>query len=105
MKKNFTIHIFGYGETQYIQEEINFKTTTTELTAVQPLLDAIWLKKPEDTIGGNVYHSVNIFKYKRKSWNGKGKDEASFNIKEDDDSLVDLIDTLIAEIKALVPKK
>ena len=105
MKKNFTIHIFGYGETQYISKEINLKTTTTELTAVQPLLDAIWLKKPEDTIGGNVYHSVDIFNYKRKRWAGKGKDEASFNIKEDDDSLVDLIDTLIAEIKALVPKK
>ena len=55
--------------------------------------------------GGNVYHSVDIFKYKRKSWNGKGKNEASFKIKEDDDSLVDLINTLIAEIKALVPEK
>lgn len=105
MEKNFTIHIFGYGETQYISEKINLKAPTSDLTAVQPLLDAIWLKKPEDKIGGDVYNSVNIFKYKRKSWSGKGKDQASFSIKEDDGSLVDLIDTLIAEIKALVPEK
>ena len=104
MKKNFTIHIFGYGETQYISEEINFKTATTDLTAVQPLLDAIWLQKPADVEGGDVYHVVNVFNYNKKHWQGKGKDNASFSIKGEDD-LVDLIDTLIAEITALIPNK
>ena len=104
MKKNFTIHIFGFGETQFIQEEINFKTTTTELTAVQPLLDAIWSEKPEDAIGGDDYHAISIFDYNTKKWIGNGKENAKFSVKGEDSS-VDLIDTLIAEITALIPKK
>lgn len=102
MEKNFTIHIFGYGETQYISKGINFKTLTKDLTEVQPLLDAIWAQKPEDVTGGDTYHAVTLFNYNRKKWNGKGKDNASFSIKEDDNS-VDLIDALILEIKALIP--
>ena len=70
MKNNFTVHIFGYGETQYIKEKVNFKAATTDLTKVQPLLDAIWLQKPSDVEGGDVYHAVNIFNYDRKQWQG-----------------------------------
>ena len=102
MENNFTVHIFGYGETQYITEGINFKVKTTELTAVQPLIDAIWLEKPADVTGGDEYHAISIFNYDRKSWAGKGKDNASFNVKGEDD-LVALIDSLIAEMVALIP--
>lgn len=104
MKKNFAIHIFGYGETQYIKKGINFKTTTTELTSVKPLLDAIWLEKPEDVVGGDDYHSVNIISYNAKNWTGKGKENANFVVRGEDSS-VDLINNLIAEITALIPKK
>lgn len=108
MKNNFIIHVFGYGETQYISKDVNFKTLTTSLTNVQPLLDAIWAEKPEDVTGGNEYHAVNLSNYNRKKWIGKGsrkvKDNATFSIKEDN-SLVDLIDALISEIKALIPEE
>ena len=104
MENNFTVHIFGYGETQYIKEKVNFKTTTTNLTKVQPLLDAIWLQKPSDVEGGDVYHAVNVFNYDRKQWQGKGKDNASFLLKGSDD-LVNFIDELVAEITALIPQE
>ena len=103
MENNFTVHIFGYGETQYIKEKVNFKTATTDLTKVQPLLDAIWLQKPSDVVGGDVYHAVNVFNYDRKQWQGKGKDNASFSPKGDE--LVDLIDELVTEITGLIPKE
>ena len=102
MKENFTIHIFGYGETQYIKKGVNFKTATTNLTKVQPLLDAIWLQKPSDVEGGDVYRLVNVFNYDRKQWQGKGKDNATFFIGEED-NLVDLIDAVVSEITALIP--
>lgn len=104
MENNFTVHIFGYGETQYIKKGVNFKTTTTNLTKVQPLLDAIWLQKPSDVEGGDVYHAVNVFNYDRKQWQGKGKDNASFLLKGSDD-LVNFIDELVAEITALIPQE
>jgi len=104
MENNFTVHIFGYGETQYITKDVNFKTLTTDLTKVQPLIDAIWAEKPEDVTGGDEYHAVNIFNYNNKNWQGKGKENASFYIREND-NLVDLIDALITEIKYLVPSK
>ena len=44
--EKLTIHIFGYGETQIIKKDVNFKTKTSDLTKVQPLLDAIWAEKP-----------------------------------------------------------
>lgn len=107
MENNFTVHIFGYGETQYIKEKVNFKTATTNLTKVQPLLDAIWLQKSSDVEGGDEYHAVNVFNYDRKQWQGKGKgkDNASFSPKGKDDELVDLIDELVAEITRLIPKE
>jgi len=103
MENNFTIHIFGYGETQYITKGINFKTQTTVLTAVQPLIDAIWLEKPADVTGGDEYHAITVFNYNKKSWSGKGKDNASFRVNSVEDNLVDLIDSVIAEMLALIP--
>jgi hypothetical protein len=103
MENNFTVHIFGYGETQYITKDVNFKVSTTELATVQPLVDAIWAEKPVDVTGGDVYHAINIFNYDRKDWQGKGKDNASFSVKKEDD-LTDLINAVIAEISAITPK-
>jgi hypothetical protein len=103
MENNFTVHIFGYGETQYIAKDVNFKVSTTELATVQPLVDAIWAEKPADVTGGDVYHAINIFNYDRKDWQGKGKDNASFSVKKEDD-LTDLINAVIAEISAITPK-
>jgi len=103
MENNFTVHIFGYGETQYITKDVNFKVSTTELATVQPLVDAIWAEKPADVTGGDEYHAINVFNYDRKDWQGKGKDNASFSVNKEDD-LTDLIDAVIAEITALMPQ-
>jgi len=101
--EDFTIHIFGYGETQIIKKDVNFKTKTSDLTKVQPLLDALWAEKPEDVTGGDDFQSVTFFNYDLKQWLGK-KDEASFRIKGED-TLVVLIDELIAEMTALIPQE
>ncbi len=101
--EDFTIHIFGYGETQIIKKDVNFKTKTSDLTKVQPLLDALWAEKPEDVTGGDDFQSVTFFNYDLKQWLGK-KDEASFRIKGED-TLVALIDELIAEMTALIPQE
>ena len=100
--EKLTIHIFGYGETQIIKKDVNFKTKTSDLTKVQPLLDAIWAEKPEDVTGGDDFRSVTMFNYSRKKWSGK-KDQASFKIKGED-SLVGAIDELVAEMTALIPQ-
>ena len=49
--ENFTIHIFGYGETQLISNENNDKYPTDKLTKVTALVDAIWNLKPEEVKG------------------------------------------------------
>lgn len=104
MSTNFSIHVFAYGETQYIKDDINFKTETTELTTVQPLLDAIWAEKPADVTGDDEYSSVSVFDYDLKKWLGKQEDSATFVV-AGEDSLVDLIDAVIAEITALIPQE
>lgn len=103
MANNFTVHIFGYGETQYIAEEINFKTQTSALATIQPLVDAIWAEKPVESEGGSEYHAINIFNYNKKSWLGNGKENATFKV-DSEENLVPLIDSLIAEITALIPE-
>jgi len=102
--EDLTIHVFGYGETQIVKKDVNFKTATSELTKVQPLLDALWAEKPEDVTGGDDFRSVTFFNYDLKQWLGK-KDEASFRIKGKEDTLVALIDELIAEMTALIPQE
>lgn len=101
--ERFTLHIFGYGETQINSKDLKVKVKTTELTKVQPLLDALWAEKPEDVTGGDDFRSVTFFNYDLKQWSGK-KDEASFRIKGED-TLVALIDELVAEMTALIPQE
>jgi len=101
MENNFTIHIFGYGETQIVSKDLNFKTKTTELTTVQAVIDEIFSKKPQDnqaTIDG--YHSISIFNYNDVRW--VQKDQKSFNLKKEE-TLKTCIDALIAELQSLKP--
>jgi hypothetical protein len=92
--KNFTIHIFGYGETQINSQELSTKVSTDTLTTVTPLLSAIFAKKPEDnTTLITEFHAVNLFNYNDVRWLSKD----SFDVKDDED-LKPLIDALIAEL-------
>ena len=91
--ENFTIHIFGYGETQLISKENNDKYPTDKLTKVTPLVDAIWGLKPAEVTGEKKYHVIHFFNYNDVRWLG----EEYFNLK-DEETLIPLIDKLITEI-------
>ena len=92
--ENFTIHIFGYGETQINSNEFSNKIATTELTKVKPLVDAIWNKKPSDSETEEKYHVIHIFGYNDVRFVCKD----GFELKDQED-LKPLIDDLIAELE------
>lgn len=92
--ENFTIHIFGYGETQINSKEFSVKVKTTTLQTVTPLVNAVWNKRPEGSTAEENYHVVNFFNYKDIRWVSKD----GFQLKDEQD-LVTFIDDLIAELK------
>jgi len=93
--ENFTIHIFGYGETQINSKELSIKVATDTLTTVTPLVEAIFAKKPADNPAViSPFHAINIFGYKDVRWIEKN----SFSVKNDE-QLKPLIDALIAELQ------
>ena len=104
--ENFTIHIFGYGETQINSKDLSVKVATDTLTSVTPLLNGIFAKKPADnTTLVTEFHAVNLFGYNDIRWMSKD----SFNVK-DEATLKTLIDNLITELqtakdKEVAPKK
>ena len=101
--ENFTIHIFGYGETQINSTEFSVKVKTTELKKVKALIDAIWAKKPADSNSEENYHVINLFGYNDVRYGSKD----GFSLKEDE-ALKPLIDALIAELRISydsLPKK
>lgn len=93
--ENFTIHIFGYGETQINSKDLSVKVKTDTLTTVTPLVAGIFAKKPADnpTLITD-FHAINLFSYKDVRWMAKD----GFNVKDDED-LKPLIDALIAELQ------
>ena len=92
--ENFTIHIFGYGETQINSKELSVKLSTDTLTTVTALVEAIFAKKPADNPAViSPFHAINIFGYKDVRWVEKN----SFSVKNDEE-LKPLIDALIAEL-------
>jgi hypothetical protein len=97
--ENFTIHVFGYGETQINSKDLSVKVKTTELTKVQPLVDDIWDKKPEDSDAEQNFHVIHCFGYDDVRYGSK----KGFVLKKDE-SLKSLIDDLIAELQTKVPQ-
>jgi hypothetical protein len=92
--ENFTIHIFGYGETQINSKEFSVKVVTTTLQTVTPLINAVWNKRPEDSTAEENYHVVNLFGHNDIRWVSKD----GFKLKDQQD-LVTFIDDLIAELR------
>jgi hypothetical protein len=93
--ENFTIHIFGYGETQINSKDLSIKVATNTLTTVTPLVAGVFAKKPSDntTVITN-FHVINFFGYNDVRWMSKN----GFNVKNDAD-LKPFIDNLIAELQ------
>jgi hypothetical protein len=92
--KHFTIHIFGYGETQINGDEFSIKVSTDTLTKVEPLTDAVWALKPADSEAEEAFHAVNVFNYNDIRYMTKN----GFNVKTTP-ALKVLIDDLIAELR------
>lgn len=97
--ENFTIHIFGYGETQINSKDLSVKVKTTDLTKVQPLVDKIWSKKPEDSTAEQNYHVIHCFGHDDVRYGSKN----GFSLKQDAE-LKPLIDALIAELETKKPQ-
>lgn len=98
--ENFTIHIFGYGETQINTSNSSIKVATDTLTSVTPLIQAIFNLKPADNNSGiDDYHAINIFGYIDIRWMTKTADVKGFNIK--DNNLTVMIDNLITELDSI----
>ena len=105
--ENFTIHIFGYGETQINSHDLSIKVHNDTLTSITPLLNGIFAKKPADnTTLVTEFHAVNLFGYNDIRWMSKD----TFNVK-DEATLKPLIDALISELQTakdnqeVAPKK
>lgn len=97
--ENFTIHIFGYGETQINSEALSVKVATDTLTTVNPLIEAIFAQKPADNPTLiTEFHAINIFGYNDVRW----QSEQGFSV-IDDAELIPLIDALIAELASVPP--
>lgn len=92
--KHFTLHIFGYGETQINGDEFSIKVDTTSLTKVKPLVDAVWNLKPADSNAVQQFHVINIFNYDDIRY----MTNDGFSVKTTP-ALKTLIDNLIAELK------
>jgi hypothetical protein len=92
--ENFTIHIFGYGETQINSKEFSVKVSTKTLQKVTPLINAVWNKRPEGSTAEENYHVINFFNYQDIRWISKD----GFELKDQQD-LVTFIDDLIAELR------
>jgi hypothetical protein len=93
---HFTLHIFGYGETQINGDEFSVKVKTDTLTKVQPLVDAVWSLKPADSNAVKEFHAINIFDFNDIRYMTKD----GFNVKTTP-ALKTLIEDLIAELKVV----
>ena len=99
------IHVFKYGETQINSKDLSIKVASNTLTKLTPLLEAIFLKKPESSLSViTEFHSVNIFGYNQVRW-VDSKD--GFALREKGTEIPSLgelkpfIDELILELQAL----
>jgi hypothetical protein len=92
--ENFTIHIFGYGETQINSKELSVKVKSSDLTKLNVLVDTIWSKKPEDSDAELNFHVIHCFGYDDVRYGSK----KGFSLKKDEE-LKPLIDDLIEELE------
>jgi hypothetical protein len=93
-----TIHIFGFGSTQFIGNGKNYSVPSSELTTVQDVIDDVKSKKPQDKVVSDL-HGINIFDGLKVSFMGKEKN-SSFSIKFneiDSTKLTALVNELISK--------
>ena len=95
-----TLHIFGYGETQLIGENLNKKVSTSALTTVQAVVDNVYSFKPEGNTATEEYHAVNIFNDMFADWQTSQQGVEGWRVQYPELDAT-LIEALVAEIVAL----
>ena len=95
MSTNFkTIHIFGFGIVQVIDNELNVQCSIADVKAeADACIEEIWSKKPEDVTLTKEYHAINILNTHFADWLPKIKGEKSYRTKylELNDSLFEAL--------------
>jgi len=96
------LHIFGFGKTQLISKESNKQVDSTSLTKLQPVINEILSKNPNDNSSDydNNYHAINIFNDSFVDFLPKTKEQKSFRVKYSELNK-SLIEELVEEIKAI----
>jgi hypothetical protein len=56
-----TLHIFGYGECQLIEDTENKTVPTDDCPSAQDVVVMIYALKPVDNNAGTDYRTINIF--------------------------------------------
>jgi hypothetical protein len=96
-----TLHIFGYGETQLIGNDLNKKVNTSVLTTVQAVIDNVYSFKPEGNTATKDYHAINIFNDMFADWQTKESNVEGWRVQYPELDAAE-IDALVAEIIAYV---
>jgi len=92
--ENFTIIIFGYGETQISGLGFGLKVATSSLNNAQPLIDGVWNLKPSGSQANQKFHAIVVYSYKKINYMAKD----GYSV-ETNNSLITLIDNLKNELK------
>jgi len=96
-----TLHIFGYGETQLIGNDLNKKVNTNMLTTVQAVIDNVYSFKPEANTANKDFHAINIFNDMFADWQTKQQSVDGWRVQYQELDAVK-IEALVAEIIAYV---
>lgn len=73
-----TIHIFAYGEAQIISKDVNYKTSVSNFTKLQAVIDNIKSLKPAD-VNASDYHAINIFENMKVAYLSKEKNKLTMS--------------------------
>jgi hypothetical protein len=96
-----TLHIFGYGETQLIGNDLNKKVNTSVLTTVQAVIDNVYSFKPEGNTATKDYHAINIFNDMFADWQTAQQGVEGWRVQYPELDAAE-IEALVAEIVAYV---
>lgn len=96
-----TIHIFGFGTTQLIGNDLNKQVPSKALTTLNAVIENIYSLKPTDVVASIDFHAINLFNDMKAMVLPKNKDSKAFEVKFEDLDAT-LIEALRVEINAYV---
>ena len=100
-----TIHIFGFGDTKIIKQDLNKSVKSADLTTLTAFVDSIKTQKPEDVVEAD-YHVIHIFNEGSVRYLGAGNvapnTDNSFAVEWANVDAA-LLDALVADIEAHLP--